>query len=141
MHISPLANKYLTPRYFVAFAQLRVGIDGYPFFTHIDSWSKMAIAFSKRACSSSAGKRSAAKPRTIALWAHNFAREARDSCHTEDEKRTALFMLRVRGVYADVCEELERIDPDENERCLICSDFADAIEEFVEGVKRLEGTR
>ena len=101
----------------------------------------MSVKSSEIASDASPGSRSAARARAHARRAHNFARETRDACYTDDEKRTALFMLRVRGVYADVCQELERIDPDENERCLICSDFADAIEEFVEGVKRLEGTR
>lgn len=55
--------------------------------------------------------------------------------------RDAVFLLRAQGLGIDIREELEeRIDPDDNERCLIFSDFADAIEEFIACVKRLGGT-
>ena len=57
-----------------------------------------------------------------------------------NESHISLILLRARGLCEDVRDELELIDPDDNERCLVVSNFADAIEEFLEGAKRLGGT-
>ena len=48
--------------------------------------------------------------------------------------RIALIVLRARGLYEDVCDELELTDPDDDRRCLALSDIADALCEFIGGV-------
>lgn len=57
------------------------------------------------------------------------------------ENRDLLLLLRVRGVYADICEALERSDPDDNARCLALSNFADDIAGFISSVKLLREGR
>ena len=48
-------------------------------------------------------------------------------------ERMELIALRARGLYADVCAELERTDPYNRERCLLLRNVADALDEFTRG--------
>ena len=49
--------------------------------------------------------------------------------------------LRARGLYADVCCELDCADQDHNEYCLLLSNFADALDDFFLGVEMLREVR
>jgi hypothetical protein len=49
-----------------------------------------------------------------------------------------LLNIRASGLYQDVRGELDRADQDNNEYCLLLSNFADAIHDFVLGAKRLQ---
>ncbi len=56
------------------------------------------------------------------------------------ENRRMLLLSRVRGVYADVCNELEQADPDDNAWCLALSNLADDIAGFISELRlRWEG--
>ncbi len=57
------------------------------------------------------------------------------------QNRDTLILSRVCGLYADVCDELARIDPEDNALCLLFSDFADDIAGFVSGFKLLRESR
>ncbi len=57
------------------------------------------------------------------------------------QNRDTLILSRVCGVYADVCDELERADPDDNALCLILSNFADDIAGFISSFKLLREGR
>jgi len=48
-----------------------------------------------------------------------------------NESHISLILLRARGLCEDVRDELERTDPDDNERCLVLSDFVDDIARFI----------
>lgn len=45
-------------------------------------------------------------------------------------------LIEVKRVYEDVCEELDRSDPENNEYCLLLSNFADDCYAFISGIKR-----
>jgi hypothetical protein len=45
-------------------------------------------------------------------------------------------LIEVKGVCKDVCEELDRADPENNEYCLMLSNFADDCYAFISGMKR-----
>ena len=57
------------------------------------------------------------------------------SARNELEPRNSLLM-RVNRVYNDICEELDRTDPENNEHCLLLSNFADDCDAFISGMKR-----
>ncbi|MGZ4916452.1 MAG: hypothetical protein ACXV45_07325 [Halobacteriota archaeon] len=61
--------------------------------------------------------------------------------HKATENRDLLIISRVRGVYADICEALEQADPDDNERCLALSNFADDIAQFLDRFQALREGR
>jgi len=56
-------------------------------------------------------------------------------------ERIDLIVLRARGLYADVCDELDLTDPEDNARCLALSNIADALCEFISGVVEPEAVR
>ncbi len=57
-----------------------------------------------------------------------------------NENSELLLLSRVRGVYRDICDALEQADPDDNERCLALSNFADDIAGFISELRlRWEG--
>lgn len=57
----------------------------------------------------------------------------RSGADIEPSERIELIVLRARGLYLDVCDELERTDPDDVVSCLLLSDAADALDVFVRG--------
>jgi|GEM_PF-594351 hypothetical protein len=51
----------------------------------------------------------------------------------------ALLILNLaRSLYTDVCDELERADQEDNEYCLLLSNFADDLDSFISGIERLQ---
>jgi hypothetical protein len=48
-----------------------------------------------------------------------------------------LLTLRARGLYADVCCELNCVDQDDNDYCTLLKNFADAIAAFIAGLEML----
>jgi hypothetical protein len=57
------------------------------------------------------------------------------SARHESELRD-LLLMKVEGVYSDICEELDRTDPENNELCLLLSNFADDCDALISGMKR-----
>ena len=62
--------------------------------------------------------------------------------HNERELRRAmpeaqLLLLRAQGLYADVCDELTRANPEDNKYCLLLSNCADNLDEFISGMDTL----
>lgn len=59
------------------------------------------------------------------------------------DRSTRLYLigLRAKGMLSDVRDELERTDPDDNQRCLLLSNFADDIESFIFELERLREAR
>ncbi len=51
---------------------------------------------------------------------------------------TQLILLRTQGLYADICDELDRADPEDNDYCLLLSNAADCLDDFISGLERLE---
>ena len=47
-------------------------------------------------------------------------------------------LKRARGLYADVCDELERADPEDNEYCLLLSNCAGDLDSFISEMERLQ---
>jgi|GEM_PF-573168 hypothetical protein len=45
-------------------------------------------------------------------------------------------LMSAKAVCDDVCDELDRADPENNEYCLVLSNFADDCYAFISGMKR-----
>jgi hypothetical protein len=56
----------------------------------------------------------------------------------EDAARVLLILMHARGLYADVCDALERADQDDNEYCGLLSNYADDLDGFISGMERLQ---
>jgi hypothetical protein len=50
----------------------------------------------------------------------------------------SLILMRAQGLYADACDELERTDQDDNKYCLLLSNLADSLDDFISGAARLQ---
>ena len=50
----------------------------------------------------------------------------------------SLILMRARGLYADLCDELGRADPDDDAYCGLLSDCADDLDGFISGMERLQ---
>lgn len=57
----------------------------------------------------------------------------------DDAHDTALLtmLLRARSLFADVCDELVRADPEAHELCLLLSNRADGLATFISGINKL----
>lgn len=51
--------------------------------------------------------------------------------------RLTLILVRARGLYADVCDELDRTDPESDEYCLLLSNGADDLASLISGLDML----
>jgi hypothetical protein len=47
-----------------------------------------------------------------------------------------LILKRASGLYDDLCDALERADPEDNEYCLVLSNFADDCYAFISEIKK-----
>jgi hypothetical protein len=52
--------------------------------------------------------------------------------------RLSLLGQSARKLYGDVCEELDSTDPENNQRCLLLSNFADDLDAFALGIRMLK---
>ncbi len=57
------------------------------------------------------------------------------------EEQPLLFLIRVRGLYADVCEELDHTDQENDAYCLLLSNLADDLAGFISGIDLLREAR
>jgi hypothetical protein len=53
-------------------------------------------------------------------------------------ERRLLILMRTRGLYADLCDELEHADQEDNEYCLLLSNCADDLDGFISGIEWLQ---
>ena len=55
----------------------------------------------------------------------------------EDAARVLLILMHARGLYADVCDALERADQNNNALCLLLSNGADDLASLISGLDML----
>ncbi len=56
---------------------------------------------------------------------------------TKLKERPFLILMCMQGLYAVLCDELERVSPEDNEYCLLLSNAADDLDSFISGIQRL----
>jgi hypothetical protein len=57
------------------------------------------------------------------------------------KERLLLLLMRAQVLYADLCDELERADPEDNEYCLLLSNGADDLDDFISRIERMQEAR
>jgi|GEM_PF-1802589 len=60
-----------------------------------------------------------------------------DSGTQQRAARVLLILMRARGLYADLCDELECADQDGNQYCLLLSNGADDLASLISGLDML----
>jgi hypothetical protein len=48
-----------------------------------------------------------------------------------------VLLAEAHKLYADICDALERVSPEDNEYCLLLSNAADDLDSFISGIQRL----
>ncbi|MEI7827897.1 MAG: hypothetical protein WCI87_08925 [Euryarchaeota archaeon] len=54
--------------------------------------------------------------------------------HFRAKQRLILILLRARGLYADLCDELDRADQEDDDYCLLLSNGADDLSSLISGL-------
>jgi hypothetical protein len=52
-----------------------------------------------------------------------------------------LLLMKIEGVYANLCDELERANQDNNEYCLLLTNGTDDLDRLISGMERVQEAR
>jgi hypothetical protein len=63
---------------------------------------------------------------------------ARRAHEAHDVGPLKVLLAQARKLCADICDALERANPEANEYCLLLSNCADDLDDFIAGIERLQ---